>query len=236
MSADDGKVAAARAALGFVETGMRLGIGTGSTAAHFVRLLGEKVREGLDVAGAPTSEATRRLMETHGVPLLDIDAVEDLDLAIDGADEVDGDLTLIKGGGGALLREKIVAAAARRFVVIADESKRVACLGAFPLPVEATPFGIGQTARKVTRALREVGCTGDAVSLRMAGPAGKPFVTDGAYYILDCAARVIPDAAALAAALRRIPGVVEDGLFVGMAQTLVVGRADGAAEVEARAG
>ncbi|MFZ4602438.1 MAG: ribose-5-phosphate isomerase RpiA [Caulobacterales bacterium] len=230
MSADDGKIAAARAALDFVEPGMRLGIGTGSTAAHFVRLLGEKVRAGLVVAGAPTSEATRRLMETHGVPLLDIDAVEDLDLAVDGADEVDADLSLIKGGGGALLREKIVAAAARRFIVIADESKRVSRLGAYPLPVEATPFGIGQTARKVGRALRDAGCAGDVVSLRMAGPAGKPFVTDGANYILDCAARAIPDAAALAAALKRIPGIVEDGLFVGMAKTLVVGRADGGVE------
>jgi len=234
MSADDAKAAAARAALDFVKPGMRLGIGTGSTAAHFVRLLGEKVREGLDVAGAPTSEATRRLMETNAVPLLDIDVVEELDLAIDGADEVDADLTLIKGGGGALLREKIVAAAARRFIVIADESKRVACLGVFPLPVEITPFGAGQTARKVARALRDAGCGADAVSLRMAGPARKPFVTDGANYILDCAARVIPDAAALAAALKRIPGVVEDGLFIGMAQTLVVGRGDGVAKVVAR--
>lgn len=231
MSAEDGKVAAARAALDEVRAGMRLGIGTGSTAAHFVRLLGEKVRAGLDVAGAPTSEATRRLMETHGVPLLDIDAVQDLDLAIDGADEADGRLTLIKGGGGALLREKIVAAAARRFVVIADESKRVAVLGAFPLPVEVTPFGAGQTARKVAQALRDAGCGADAVSLRMAGPAGKPFVTDGANYILDCAAHTIPDAAALAAALKRIPGVVEDGLFIGMAQRLILGRADGGAEI-----
>ncbi|MBU6371347.1 MAG: ribose-5-phosphate isomerase RpiA [Alphaproteobacteria bacterium] len=231
MSADEAKAAAARAALAEVKPGMRLGIGTGSTAAHFVRLLGAEVRAGLDVAGAPTSEATRRLMETHGVPLLDIDAVDDLDLAVDGADEADSRLTLIKGGGGALLREKIVAAAARRFVVIADASKHVARLGAFPLPVEVTPFAVGQTTRKVARALRETGCAADAVSLRMAGPAGKPFVTDGANYILDCAARVIPDAAALAAALKRIPGVVEDGLFIGMAQRLILGRADGGADI-----
>ena len=231
MSADEAKVAAARAALAFVEPGMRLGVGTGSTAAHFVRLLGERVRAGLRIAGAPTSEATRRLMEAHAVPLLDIDAVDALDLAVDGADEVDGDLTLIKGGGGALLREKIVAAAARRFVVIADAGKRVSLLGAFPLPVEVTPFGVGQTARRVARALREAGCAGDEVTLRTAGPAGKPFVTDGANYILDCAARGIPDPAALAAALKRIPGVVEDGLFIGMARTLALGHPDGAVEI-----
>lgn len=234
MSADDAKAAAARAALAYVAHGMRLGIGTGSTAAHFIRMLGDKVRGGLAVAGAPTSEATRRLMEAHGVPLIDIDAVDGLDLAIDGADEVDGELTLIKGGGGALLREKIVAAAARKFIVIADAGKRVATLGAFALPVEVTPFGAGQTARKAAAALRAAGCASDAVSLRMAGPAGKPFVTDGGNYILDCAASRIPDPAALAAALKRIPGVVEDGLFIGMASALVIGRADGGAEIVTR--
>lgn len=233
--ADLAKAAAAEAALAFVEPGMKLGIGTGSTAAHFVRLLGARVREGLDVAGAPTSEATRRLMETNAVPLLDIDAVDELDLAVDGADEIDGALTCIKGGGGALLREKIVAGAARHFLVIVDPAKRVAQLGAFALPVEVTPFGIGQTARRVAAALRETGCARSDVSLRTAGPGGKPFVTDGANYILDCAARAIPDAAALAAALKRIPGVVEDGLFIDMARTLVVGRADGTAEIVRRA-
>jgi ribose 5-phosphate isomerase A len=228
MSADVAKQNAAAAAVALVGDGMRLGLGTGTTAAHFIRLLGERVRAGLKVQGVPTSEATRRLAETHGVPLMDPDTVEVLDLAIDGADEIDAQFNLIKGGGGALLREKIVAAAARRFVVISDDSKLVSKLGRFPLPVEVTPFAVGLTARRVGAALRAAGCPRDHVSVRMAGPTAKPFVTDGGNVILDCACAEIPDAAALAAALAAIPGVVDHGLFIGMTRDVIIGDAQGA--------
>jgi len=226
--ADLAKFNAAQAALEFVKDGMIVGLGTGSTSAHFVRLLGERVRQGLRVKGVPTSEATRNLAEQVGVPILEISQVTALDVDVDGADEVDPGFRLIKGGGGALLREKIVAAASKRMVVIADESKWVETLGAFPLPVEVTRFGFALTQERVREALRATGCGGDEVELRVSGKANEPVITDGGNYILDAHARRIPDADALANALRRVAGVVEHGLFLGLAHTVILGQAKGA--------
>lgn len=226
MTAEIAKINAAAAALDFVKDGMQLGLGTGSTAAHFVRLLGERVKKGLDVRGVPTSEATERLAREVGVPLMPVDRVGALDLCIDGADEIDPEFRLIKGGGAALLREKIIASAARHFIVIADDSKMVETLGAFPLPVEVTPFGFTLTAQRIYEALKETGCTGRDAALRERD--GRPVVTDGGNYIIDCMCGAIPKPEALADALKRITGVVEHGLFLGMARTIVIGGPKGA--------
>ncbi|WP_237477542.1 ribose-5-phosphate isomerase RpiA [Lichenibacterium dinghuense] len=206
-------------ALAFVEDGMRLGLGTGSTAKHFVDLLAERVRGGLDVVGVPTSERTRLQAEGLGIRLATLDDLPELDLTVDGADEFDPELRLIKGGGGALLREKIVASASARMVVIADASKRVERLGAFPLPVEVNAFGLASTRAKVERAGELAGARGP-VALRR-GPDGSPFVTDGGHLILDCRFDPIPDPEALADRLVAIPGVVEHGLFIGLASAVV---------------
>ncbi len=195
-SADDMKKRAAAAALEAVAPGMRIGLGTGSTAAHFVDLLGARVRDGLSVVGVPTSERTRTQALALAIPLATLDEEPELDLTVDGADEFDARLRLVKGGGGALLREKIVAAASRRFVVIADESKEVAVLGAFPLPVEIDAFGARATLRHVERAAHELGLSGHiAPRLR---PDGHAFVTDGGHLVLDCAFGAIHDPDALA--------------------------------------
>ena len=206
-------------ALAYVEDGMKLGLGTGSTAKHFVELLGERVRSGLDVVGVPTSERTRAQAEALGIRLSTLDATPDLDLTVDGADEFDPQLRLIKGGGGALLREKIVASASARMLVIADASKRVARLGRFPLPVEVNAFGLASTRRKVERAGEAAGARG-AILLRQ-GPDGAPFLTDGGHLIFDCHFDPIPDPEALASLLVAIPGVVEHGLFIGLASAVV---------------
>lgn len=221
MSPDEAKQAAARQALKLVQPGMTLGLGTGSTASHFVRGLGALIQDGLAIAGAvATSRATADLATQHGIALIEPDGDTRIDLAVDGADEIDPALTLIKGGGGALLREKIVAAAAGRFVVIADSGKQVARLGRFPLPVEVTPFAWAITARRTAAALREAGCGRDILSLRQRD--GAAFVTDGGNFILDCQASDIPDPALLARLLRDIPGVVEHGLFIGLAHEAIV--------------
>lgn len=217
---------AAAAALDLVEPEMTLGLGTGSTAAAFIALLGEKIRDGLSVAGVPTSEETRRLALAAGVDVIEPDETTVIDLAVDGADEVDGALSLIKGGGGALLREKIVARAARRFVVIADASKRVAQLGAFPLPVEIDRFCWPLTVRAVRETLHGLGYPRADIRLR-ATAAGPSFMSDGGHYILDCRLGRIEDAAALEAALARLPGVVETGLFVGLADEAILAGAEG---------
>ncbi len=233
---DDSSIAkfnAAQAALEFVKDGMVVGLGTGSTSAHFVRQLGERVRQGLRVKGVPTSEATRNLAEQVGVPLLEISQVTCIDVDVDGADEVDPAFRLIKGGGGALLREKIVAAASKRMVVIADDTKWVETLGAFPLPVEVTRFGFALTAQRIHEALRESGCAGHEVALRVSGKANEPVITDGGNYIVDAHAQRIGDPEALAAKLQAIAGVVEHGLFIGLATTVILGKAKGA-EVKRR--
>ena len=226
--ADLAKFNAAQAALDYIKDGMIVGLGTGSTSAHFVRALGQRVRQGLRVRGVPTSEATRNLAEQEGVPLVEISQVSAVDVDVDGADEVDTAFRLVKGGGGALLREKIVAAASKRMVVIADESKWVETLGAFPLPVEVTRFGFTMTQQRVAEALRKTGCAGDEVVLRISGKANEPVITDGGNYILDAHAQRIANAEALATELQAIAGVVEHGLFIGLAQTVILGKAKGA--------
>jgi len=225
MDVEAQKLAAARRALDLLEGGMRLGLGSGSTAAKFVDLVGERVADGLDLLCVPTSEATRAQATALGVKLTTLDETPELDLTVDGADELDEKLRLIKGGGGALLREKIVAAASKRMVVIADASKRVETLGRFPLPIEVTPFGLRATLALVERVAREAGCAGK-VGLRQAGP-GNHFVSDGGNHIIDCAFGRIEDPEGLAAALAAIPGVVEHGLFIGMAETAIVAGEDG---------
>jgi ribose 5-phosphate isomerase A len=219
---------AAARALDWVQPGMRLGLGTGSTARHLVDLLGERVRAGFDVVGVPTSEATRLQAEKCGITLATLDDIPELDLTIDGADEVGPDLTLIKGGGGALLREKIVASASARMVVIADESKWVAVLGKFPLPIEVVPFGLAATRRQVGTAL---GADDTAITLRT-GKDGHPFVTDGGHFILDASLERIPAPRALADRLAAVPGVVEHGLFIGMASAVVLAGVNGVRVVE----
>lgn len=219
MNAREMKIQAAEAALAYVEDGMRLGIGTGSTAEEFVRLLGEKVHGGLRVEGVPTSERTARLCVELGIPLRSLDELPELDLTIDGADEVDPGLSLIKGGGGALLREKIVAAASSRMIVIADESKVVKTLGAFPLPIEINPFGHVATRIGIERAASKLGLGGE-LKLRQFG--SDYFTTDGGHYILDASFGRIPDAEALSGELHSIPGVVEHGMFIKMASLAII--------------
>lgn len=231
MSQDDYKRLAALAALQLIEPGMKLGLGTGSTAAIFVDALAAKVRDGLDIIGVPTSEATRLQGERGGIRLVTLDEEPHLDLTIDGADELDAQLQLIKGGGGALLREKIVAAASDRMVVIADSSKQVETLGKFPLPVEVVQFGLGATRRMVEGLAGDAGCSGD-IRLRL-GKDGQPFITDSGNYILDCAFGRIPDASLLALLLSTVPGVVEHGLFLGLADLAFVGTEVGVTILEA---
>lgn len=225
MDVEAQKRAAAARALEYVRPGMRLGLGTGSTAKHFVELLAERVRGGLDVVAVPTSEATRVLASALGIRLTSLDETPALDLTVDGADEVAPDLALIKGGGGALLREKIVAAASAAMIVIADGSKLVAVLGRFPLPVEIVPFGATVTQRAVEAAAAAAGCPGPA-AIRL-GQNGHAFVTDGGHWLLDAQLRQIPDPPTLAARLSAIPGVVEHGLFIGLARTAIVAGPDG---------
>jgi len=230
MSMDDLKRQAAARALELVQDGMKLGLGTGSTAKHFVELLGERVRGGLKVVGVPTSEATRADAERCGVPLKTLDDIDRLDLTVDGADEIDPNLDLIKGGGGALLREKIVAAASDRMVVIADDTKWVETLGRFPLPIEVIPFGLGATRRAIEKAFAESGVSGQ-MEVRK-GRDGLGFVTDGGHWILDARLGRIPDSPRLAMSLSSIPGVVEHGLFIGLASTAVLAGANGIRIVE----
>jgi ribose 5-phosphate isomerase A len=230
MDIEAQKRQAAAVAVEWVRPGMRLGLGTGSTAKHFVELLAERVRGGLSVVGVPTSETTRADAQRLGVPLTTLDETPELDMTVDGADEIGPDLTLIKGGGGALLREKIVAAASARMVVIADESKWVKTLGRFPLPVEVMPFGLAATRRAVEAAATASGCPGPA-KLRL-GKDGHAFVTDGGHWILDASLQRITDAKMLADRLAAIPGVVEHGLFIGLAQAVILAGPSGARVVE----
>jgi ribose 5-phosphate isomerase A len=229
---EDLKRQAAARALEEVRDGMRLGLGTGSTAKHFVDLLGEKVRAGLKVVGVPTSEATRAQAEQCGIALTTLDDIDRLDLTVDGADEVDHALNLIKGGGGALLREKIVAAASDRMIVIADDSKWVEVLGRFPLPIEVIPFGLAATRRGIAKAFAEAGVSGEMV-LRQ-GKDGHVFVTDGGHWIVDAHLGRIKDAPRLASLLVAIPGVVEHGLFTNFASAVVLAGGGGIRVVERR--
>jgi ribose 5-phosphate isomerase A len=225
---DQAKQRAAARALEFVTPGMRLGLGTGSTAAFFVDLLGARVREGLKIVGVPTSEATRRQAEGLNIPLSTLEETPELDIVIDGADEFDAQKRLIKGGGGALLREKIVASAASEMIVIADSTKEVAKLGAFPLPVEVDRFGMESTRRHILRALEECGLSAEP-KLRLRD--GHVFVTDGGHAIYDLSLGKIAQPEALGARLTLIPGVVEHGLFLGLATRIVVADAAGTREI-----
>ena len=216
---------AAARAVDQVSAGMRLGLGTGTTAKHFVELLGERVCAGLRVVGVPTSEATRTLAEQVGVPLTTLEETPELDLTVDGADEIAPDLTVIKGGGGALLREKIVAAASAKMIVIADESKWVATLGRFALPIEVMPFGLGATRRAIEKAVAAAGCAGP-LKVRQ-GKDGHAFVTDGGHWIVDAALERIPDPRALSLRLSQIPGVVEHGLFIDLVKVAILAGASG---------
>ena len=227
---DSLKRRAAEAALAFVEDGMRVGLGSGSTAAQFVRLLGERVAAGLRIVGVPTSGGTEHIARSVGVPLATLDEMPELDLDVDGADEIGPSLALIKGGGGALLREKIVANASRRMIVIADAGKQVAELGAFPLPVEVVSFGLTATRRAIERTAERLGLAGELV-LREKG--GVPFQTDSGNRILDASFGRIPDPEAVAHRLAEIPGVVEHGLFLDLADLALVASPEGVAEIKA---
>ncbi|MBF9232115.1 ribose-5-phosphate isomerase RpiA [Microvirga alba] len=226
---DNLKRAAAERAAALVSDGMRLGLGTGSTAAYFVSAIGERVRGGLKVVGVPTSEATREQAQREGIPLTTLDETPELDLTVDGADELDDGLRLIKGGGGAHLREKIVAAASRRMIVIADSSKRVATLGRFPLPIEVVPFGLKATEIAIAKLLKGLGLSTD-LRLRN-GKDGTPFVTDSGNFILDAHLGRIEKPDVLAAGLNAIPGVVEHGLFLGLATGAILATGEGLVEL-----
>jgi ribose 5-phosphate isomerase A len=215
MAHDQEKEAAARASLRFVRDGDIVGLGSGSTAAYAVRLLGERVRAGLKIRGIPTSSQTRELAASLGIPLTTFDEVQEIDVTIDGADEVDPQLCLTKGGGGALLREKIVASASRQVVIIADSSKQVPMLGKFPLPIEVIPFAQLLVKKKME-------ALGASVKLRQSG--GSPFVTDEGHHILDCSFGQISDPPALARRLSDMPGIVEHGLFIDMASVVLIAR------------
>jgi ribose 5-phosphate isomerase A len=229
---DELKRQAAARALEEVRDGMKLGLGTGSTAQHFVDLLGERVRAGLKVVGVPTSETTRAQAARCGISLTTLDEIDWLDLTVDGADEIDGALDLIKGGGGALLREKIVAAASDRMIVIADESKWVETLGRFPLPVEVIPFGLAATQRAMVTAFAESGVSGQMVVRK--DKEGHFFVTDGGHWIVDAHLGRIQDAPRLSGLLSAIPGVVEHGLFIALAGMAVLAGSQGIRVVERR--
>jgi ribose 5-phosphate isomerase A len=225
MQTEQLKRDAAAAALTLVTDGMRLGLGTGSTARHFVDLLGERVKDGLTVICVPTSEVTATQARSLGIPLTTLDETPELDLTIDGADEVDPQLRLIKGAGAALLREKIVAAASQRMVVIADLSKKVETLGAFPLPIEVNAFGLGATRVMVRNA-----CGGADVVLRLKSD-GTPVVTDGGHLILDALMGRIDHPESLGAALHAVPGVVEHGLFMGLCSAAYLASPNGVAVI-----
>jgi ribose 5-phosphate isomerase A len=230
MTADDWKQQAAERALTLVEDGMTLGLGTGSTAARFVDLVGQKVKAGLRIRCVPTSEVTRVQAERLGIPLITLDQQPFLDLTVDGADELDSELRLIKGGGGALLIEKIVATASGRMVVIADATKQVDTLGQYPLPVEIVRFGFGATRNMIEVLAGDAGCRGE-IKQRMRSD-GQPFVTDSGNFILDCAFGRIEEPEALDEALKLIPGVVENGLFLGIADAAIVAGPDGVVVLE----
>ncbi|WP_293576780.1 ribose-5-phosphate isomerase RpiA [Phaeobacter sp.] len=227
---DQAKFIAAKRAADMVEDGMRVGLGTGSTAAWFVRCLGELVRSGdLEIHGVPTSQRTAALARDVGIPLMSLDEARWLDLTVDGADEFDRDLNLIKGGGGALLQEKIVATASDRVVIIADKAKEVETLGAFPLPLEVIPFGWQTTQALVEETLVAMNVMGRKATLRMNGDAA--WVTDEGNHILDLHLHRIGNARQLALVLNQIPGVVENGLFIDICDTVIVGFGDGKVEV-----
>lgn len=226
---DKAKFVAAKRSVDFVEDGMRVGLGTGSTAAWMVRCLGELVREdGLRIRGVPTSTRTAELARDVGIDVISLDEAKWLDVTIDGADEFDGKLNLIKGGGGALLQEKIVATASDQMIVIADIGKEVETLGAFPLPVEVIPFGWQTTKALMEELLESMDVLGRDSTLRMNG--SRPFITDEGNYIIDLHLGRIGNAHQLAMVLNQMPGVVENGLFMDICDIVILGHGDGRVE------
>jgi len=223
---DQEKEAAARASLRFVKDGQVVGLGTGSTAAYFIQLLGGQVKNGLRIRGIPSSDRSREQAASLGIPLTTLDECQEIDVTVDGADEVDAELRLIKGGGGALLREKIVASATKQLVIVADATKRVPVLGRFPLPVEVIKFAQAVVVKKIE-------ALGAKVALRLA-TGGKAYLTDENNHILDCRFGAIPDADGLGRQLSDMPGVVEHGLFIGMTSVVLI--ANGSEIVELRRG
>ncbi len=226
---DRAKYAAAEKALDYVESGMKLGLGTGSTAAYFVDMLGEKVAGGLEVVGVPTSTRTYEQARALGIPLTTLDEVERLDLVIDGADEFDRRMNLIKGGGGALLQEKLVATAADKMIVITDNSKRVSHLGAFPLPVEVVQFGWQHTQKRIYDLICGSFVGGVDIVRRMAGDS--PFITDEGHFILDLHLKKIDEPEKMAWQLKELIGVVDSGLFIEIADMVIVGKDDGTTRI-----
>ncbi len=224
MNVVEKKRQAAAAALSHVDDGMRLGIGTGSTAEEFIDLLAEQVAAGLSLRCVPTSQRTARLCAERNIEVCSLEEMPQLDLTIDGADEIDARLRVIKGGGGALLREKIVAAASSRMIIIADNSKCVDHLGAFGLPIEINPFGMAATRMAIERVASTQGLVGDLI-LRM--DDDQPFRTDGGHFIMDASFGLIADPEAVSCALLEIPGVVEHGLFLGMVSSAIIAGEDG---------
>ena len=220
MTAEEQKKAAALAAVEYIRPGMKVGLGTGSTANHFITALAQKVKEGLDIECVATSRQTFQLATSLGIRMTTLEKQPRLDVTVDGADEFDGNFQLIKGGGGALLVEKIVASSSRYMIVIADQSKKVETLGKFPLPVEVIPFGVNATAWKIERVLQILNLKGKLV-LRLKD--GKPFRTDSGNTIIDISLGAIPDANRLSVALNNIPGVVEDGLFINLCGIVLMG-------------
>ncbi len=226
MANDLEKEAAARASLQYIKDGQVVGLGTGSTAAYFIKLLGEKVKNGLRVRGIPTSDRSEELARSLGIPLITLDDCQEIDVTVDGADEVDPELRLIKGGGGAALREKIVASATKKLVIVADASKQVARLGKFPLPVEVIRFAQALVAKRIE-------ALGAQVAVRK-NADGSPYVTDENNHILDCRFGEIADPDRLAQQLSGMPGVVEHGLFIGMASVALFARGGEIVELKRR--
>ncbi len=221
---DTEKQAAARAAVQLIEAGMIVGLGSGSTATFAIQLLGERVKGGLKIVGVPTSQKTKELAQRLGIPLSTLEQNPNIDIDIDGADEIDPHLNLIKGGGGALLREKVIASASKRFIVVAESVKLVEHLGRFPLPVEVIPFAESLITTRIERLGAQVSLRTDAQS--------KPYITDEGHHILDCTFGKIEDPATLNQTLHDIPGVVEHGLFIGLADTAFVGKDGGVVRVK----
>jgi len=222
MANDSEKERAARASLEYVHDGHIVGLGSGSTSTLAIRFLGERVRDGLSIRGIPSSVQSRDLALELGIPLTTFDEYQEIDVTIDGADEFDPNLNLIKGGGGAMLREKIVASASKQLVIVTDSSKQVPVLGRFPLPVEVIGFAEPLVARKIS----DLGAT----VTRRKDSSGKTYITDEGHHILDCRFSQIPDPSRLARTLSEMPGVVEHGLFVGMASVVLMAKNDTVAE------
>ena len=223
------RAAGVQAIAAYLKNGMKIGLGSGTTSRWFIHTLGDRVKEGLEVIGVPTSNSTRDLATQLGVPLADLNDVRELDLTIDGADEIDANGRMIKGGAANLLWEKIIACASIKMVALVDESKVVSKLGKFPLPIEVIPFGWRTTEGHLKKLFSDFGRTDTPIKVR--GGLQTPLITDSGHYLLDCALGEIGDPDGLALKLNQIPGVVEHGLFIGIAKEVVIGRADGSAEV-----